>query len=57
LSKTGRVFCSRECAAHYNAAQLPLNAQCLFCGRYFHRSPSERLCVNISETTLFENLG
>lgn len=41
LSKSGRIFCSRECAAQYNALHLSLNAQCLYCGKRFHRSPSE----------------
>jgi len=40
-SKSGRTFCSRKCSAQYNATRLPHNAQCLYCGKRFHRPPSE----------------
>jgi hypothetical protein len=40
-SKSGHIFCSRDCAAHYQVNHRFLNAQCLYCSKYFHRSPSE----------------
>lgn len=40
-SKSGLVFCSHTCSAQYHSSILPHNAQCLYCGRTFHRSPSE----------------
>jgi hypothetical protein len=40
-SQSGLVFCSHDCAAHYQASLLDMNAQCHYCGKRFHRSPSE----------------
>lgn len=37
-SLSGRKFCSNEC---YWASMRTLNARCLYCGKHFHRSPSE----------------
>ena len=40
-SRSGLIFCSHTCAAHYQASLLESNARCHYCGKQFHRSPSE----------------